>query len=170
VISYPGNRRVGTALAAVGFALLAVGAVVGLPLGDRHDPLVLVAYLTLLAAGTYFAGRNADIADVWEPVPTERGETVPVPGDGRPGNWRARCRSVLVPAIARREGCSRAAARDRVQRGVWTDDPVAAAALAEDVPPPRKTWFFGFVSSEPDQAEQRERAVAAVAAYVEGQP
>lgn len=45
---------------------------------------------------------------------------------------RERLRETAVRTLTRAERCSRTAARRRVEAGTWTDDPVAAAYLAED--------------------------------------
>lgn len=50
---------------------------------------------------------------------------------GRDDSVRSRLRSLAVETLVTVDGCSREAARERVDEGSWTDDAVAAAYLAD---------------------------------------
>ncbi|WP_336134745.1 DUF7269 family protein [Natronomonas amylolytica] len=58
---------------------------------------------------------------------------------------RGTLRSLAADVVAHADGCSREDAAERVRRGAWTDDPVAAAYLADAVDPPFRwrvrAWF-----------------------------
>lgn len=94
-----------------------------------------------------WARRSAQATELDTPDPERRYES-PVPGDdtddllsvawsrGRQRSreqLRGRVREVAVSAITNAEGCSRADALDRIRRGDWTDDAMAAWFLAEAV-------------------------------------
>ncbi|AWB28010.1 DUF7269 family protein [Halococcoides cellulosivorans] len=84
-------------------------------------------------------------------------EGVPVRTDRH--RVRRRLTELAVATIAARDECSRAAAGERVARGTWTDDPRAAAFLADDERPPLdvriEDWLFG------PPTERRARATVA---------
>jgi len=84
-------------------------------------------------------------------------ETVPVRTDRQ--RVRRRLTELAVATIAAREECTRAAASERVARGTWTDDPRAAAFLADDERAPLdvriEDWLFG------PPTERRARATVA---------
>lgn len=50
---------------------------------------------------------------------------------GRDDSVRSRLRSLAIETLVTVDGCSREAARERVDEGSWTDDAVAAAYLAD---------------------------------------
>ena len=62
-----------------------------------------------------------------------------------PGELRERLRAAAVALVASREGVDRETAAARVERGEWTDDPLAAAFLSESLRAPpavrlRERW------------------------------
>lgn len=58
---------------------------------------------------------------------------------------RGALRSLAADVVAHADGCSREDAAERVRRGAWTDDPVAAAYLADATEQPFRwrvrAWF-----------------------------
>ncbi|WP_050032906.1 DUF7269 family protein [Halorubrum halophilum] len=142
-------------LAVVGVAAVGVGfvAVVNRGIAAALDPSAVV--VTLIGAlavvqGIRYAnerrGRDRRISDPGEP---ERRAPATVPGAdlderiarmtaGSPGGYasrrelRERIRTAAVAAVARERNRSTAAAERAVAVGTWTDDPTAAAFLADD--------------------------------------
>lgn len=149
----------GVALAAIGLLIVVVpGTARALPL-PRLAVLVLGLFALVEAARSLQARRRASIEGADLPEPEARFEAA-VPGDafdervaslGRRArrNWagsggerlRRRLRSSAVEAAAHRWRLPTDEARERVETGAWTDDPVAAAFLGgPDVPLP--PWRF----------------------------
>ncbi|PSQ16961.1 DUF58 domain-containing protein [Halobacteriales archaeon QS_8_69_26] len=170
---------------AVGVGLFAVGAVaLLLPDPAPFPELVALAGVLALVVGVR-AARRVDRAG---PVPTPDVEAlprVPVPGatfdrtlapfleEGQdhllyPRRVRAALSNAAVAVLARYRGLTPATARDRVEAGEWTDDPVAAAFLAPDaaVPAPEEGWIRRNPLARRGRAFGRgvRHAVAAVAA------
>lgn len=111
----------------------------------------------------------------------ERRYRVAVPGDDldeqfetlsarpRPRHWRrdvrGRLQEAAVRALVIHAGYDRTAARNAVESGEWTDDPVAASFLADgDQYPPRLRLraFFGRVDISVIGARRTVEAIAAV--------
>jgi hypothetical protein len=173
VISRPSNRRVGVYAVALGAAVTAASVVAdGVPLDDRYALVVAGGLLVLLAGGVYYTGRDAGATSAWRPQTTESRAPVPIPGDdlGPDDPWRSEARALAVSVVARTDGVSRAEAERRVRAGEWTDDPVAAAAVAPDLPIPEQRRLFGLLTVTPDEAELLERTAAAVRDRREGSP
>ncbi|QLD86347.1 hypothetical protein HWV23_11635 [Natronomonas halophila] len=78
-------------------------------------------------------------------------------------------RSLAADVLVHAEGCSHEAAAERVRRGDWTDDPVAAAYLAQGREAPfrwrLRTWF------RPRRTTKRRigRTVRAIEARMDGE-
>lgn len=125
-----------------------VGAAVT-ALGNDYLLLAAIAAGGLVLAGAMIAsGRAGNLDQARMPDP-ERPIAVPAPGgrfDERVGGLRfglpvvgrsareavrERLRATAVDVTMRAQGCGRAEAERRVAEGRWTDDPEAAAFLAE---------------------------------------
>jgi hypothetical protein len=70
----------------------------------------------------------------------ERMSSTELQRSGAPEDVRQRLREAAIAVTARREGIDREAAASRVDRGEWTDDPVAAAFLGSPRAPPAVRW------------------------------
>lgn len=136
----------GLVATAVGLVMVTVPQLAGAVPIDR-DVLLLVGGLAL--GGALLEGWRTDevSGDRFETGDPETLVDLPAPGDEDSGVFRersvlripetretvvVRLRSVAVEVIQRRQDCSSAAARTMVARGKWTDDPYAAAFLAEE--------------------------------------
>lgn len=102
----------------------------------------------LVAASMLVSGRSGNLAQTDTPNP-ERPPTVPAVGEefdrtvggvrfavpvvGRSARRRIRerLRTAAIAATMRADGCRRETAERRVDEGTWTDDPAAAAFLAD---------------------------------------
>ncbi len=144
-------------LAGLGALAVAVAAPGGPVEGAVAAALAVAGSEYLLAAGigvatlavglaAFLAGRDA-ATQTRTPDP-ERPVPVPAPGepfDEAAGDWRCllplvgrerrasvreRLRRTAIDVVAVAEDCDRETATDRVDRGTWTDDDVAAAFLA----------------------------------------
>lgn len=78
---------------------------------------------------------------------------------------REALRSLAVDVVARTEGCSRASALEQVDSGEWTDDPVAAAYVAGELPLRRR--LVAWVRPRRAVARRVERTVAALEASLD---
>jgi len=112
--------------------------------------VLLVALIAgVQAVSAAFSRRNTPLREEETGDPERRYEA-PTPGDelhetlrfarnrSRAGDrprdrLRERVADVAVAAIADAEGCSTAEARERIRTGDWTDDPIAAWFLSEEV-------------------------------------
>ena len=144
------------ALAGVGIVAVFVGLFVSFQqqfAGVIPASWVLVL-LVAVAAGvqsvsTVLSRRRATIREE-ETGDPERRYDAPAPGDeleellqfasskSRRGNrpreqLRERIADIAVAAITDAEGCSEETARERIRNGEWTDDPVAAWFLSDEV-------------------------------------
>jgi len=130
----------------LGLATLAVPGLVAL--GAEGAVLVVVGLLALVQivrvgraryrgqirrAGTADAELSADVESPGADLGAVLDEFDP---DGyryaQGGRRRSQLRRVAVEALTRSDDCSEPEARERIATGIWTDDPVAAAFLAED--------------------------------------
>jgi uncharacterized repeat protein (TIGR01451 family) len=84
---------------------------------------------------------------------------------------KSRLEAVAVEALTRYRHCTRSEARERIERGTWTDDAVAAAFLGgDDVDsPPLSERFRTVISGESRYHRGLRRTVAAIAS-VAGAP
>ncbi|SFR92544.1 conserved repeat domain-containing protein [Halomicrobium zhouii] len=130
----------------LGLATLAVPGLVAL--GAEGAVLVVVGVLALVqlvrVARARYRGQNrragtADpelSADVESPGADLGAVLDAFDADGyryaQGGRRRSQLRRVAVEALTRSDDCSEAEARERIATGTWTDDPVAAAFLADD--------------------------------------
>lgn len=143
-------------VAAVGLAAvtaLAPDLVAGLDVGAAFEndylfvvPLGLAAVAVVLGALASRSIRGIDQATPPDPegVPTadpagaefdrlvEGGWRSAVAAHRQRARLQQRLQETAIRTVTRVERCSRAAARRQVEAGTWTDDPVAAAYLAED--------------------------------------
>lgn len=112
--------------------------------------VLLVAVLAgVQTVSSVFARRRAPIRETETGDPERRYEA-PVPGDdlgetlryarnrSRAGDRprdriRRRVGDAAVEAVVAAEGCAESEARDRVRTGEWTDDPIAAWFLGDEV-------------------------------------
>lgn len=178
-------------LGLLGAVLLAGGRVAStLPVADLlgtfgNDYLVVAALggVTLLVAVT-IAARGDGVVQSEMPTP-EEGVTVPTPGDGLAATLdhprlavpllasgareavRERLRGSAVRALVHAEGYTEQEARERVASGRWTDDPDAAAFLAEGRRlPPLGAYRRALASGDPWFAHGARRTADAVAGVV----
>ena len=144
------------ALAGVGAAAVLVGLFVSfrqefaaaLP-GSWVFVLLVAIAAGIQSVSAVLARRRTEIYETETGDPERRYEA-PVPGDdlheimgfasnrGRGVNRsrdrvRERLVAVAAVAVADTEDCSESEARDRIERGEWTDDPIAAWFLSQDV-------------------------------------
>lgn len=140
----------GVLLAGTGLAMVA-----GVPIRpfSLQDAFVTIVGALALVQGVRYlvARRGTDQYATATGDPEERYH-VPVPGDdfdaevAKPHGWgaggaatrgtlRKRVREAVVGALVTRANLAQSDAENRVEAGTWTDDPVAAAFLAEDPPP-----------------------------------
>lgn len=123
--------------------------------------LALTALLVVLLARTVTGVTEATPPAVEGTTPGAPGRAVdesldalpPVRMTDRHRDVHERVRTAAVEAVAEADGCSRSAARERIESGEWTDDAEAAAFVAnDDVDPPgvpqrvatrlrRRHWF-----------------------------
>lgn len=139
---------VGTLSTAVGAGLLLVPSA-----GGRVGPLVLVGVVvgTLALAGSAGVSRLSTPRERLDPPRSGDETDAAVPGDefdrrlaslsthsSRDADERAavreRLRTLAIERIVSENECSRAAARERIDDGTWTDDPVAAALFTGERP------------------------------------
>lgn len=150
-------------LAAVGIALVGVGVAVsrspdaGERLSAAVTPSLLAALgLFVVAVGAAVVHSDGPAASE-RPTPSsedhlgaefdatlERVETMSsaeLRRSDAPAELRRRLRSAATATVARTAGIDRERAAERVARGTWTDDPVAAAFCSESVRVPvRRRW------------------------------
>lgn len=81
--------------------------------------------------------------------------------DDAVGALREPLREAAIAVVASREGVDRETAAARVERGEWTDDPVAAAFLSSSVRAPPSVRWREYWSTTP-RAASRARRTAAV--------
>lgn len=169
----------GVLVAAAGLAL----AVVPERAPDPALPTVAFAVLGVLAgvAGLAVATDRLRGGDA---TPPPAPPAVRVPGDGFDRRLaalsirddeavaavREDLRAAAVAALVRRQGHAPADARALVERGDWTDDPAAAAFLADrdEQAAARLEWVRTLATGEPRAARRARRAVDAVARVAAG--
>lgn len=146
-----------------------------------HDWIIVAALgvVAVLVAGTLLiSGRGAKMHQTEMPT-VER--PVPVAAAGAPfddvvGGWRfilplvgrstrddvrERLRSAAVRSVAADEGIARAAARERVDDGRWTDDRIAAEFLA-GTRTGLGEWLVGLANGETGPEYRARRTVEAI--------
>jgi len=144
------------ALAGVGAVAVLVGLFVsfqqefaGLLPGSWVFVLLVAVAAGIQSVSTVLARRRTPI-DEAETGDPERRYEAPVPGDDlndmmsfastrsrginrSRDHIRERLVTVAVAAVADAEDCTESEARDRIEHGEWTDDPIAAWFLGEEV-------------------------------------
>ena len=142
--------------AAIGAVAVLVGLLVSFqqglagPFPDRWAFVILVAGIAgVQLLGEISARRRTPLREAETGDPERRYEA-PTPGDdlvetlelarrrsrGRNDprlRLRGRLTDAAVAAVVAAEGCSESEARERIRTGEWTDDPVAAWFLSDDV-------------------------------------
>jgi len=150
------------AVAAVGAVAVLVGlfvsfqqAFAGLIPATWAFVLLVAVVAGVQTVSTVFSRRGTPLLETETGDPERRYEA-PRPGDdladtlgiarqrSRAGDRprdriRSRTADAAVAAVVDAQGCSEEAARERVENGEWTDDPVAAWFLAEEVELPTGT-------------------------------
>ncbi|MFT4882998.1 MAG: hypothetical protein ACI8U4_000496 [Natronomonas sp.] len=81
---------------------------------------------------------------------------------------RGTLRTLAADVVAHADGCSREDAAERVRRGEWTDDPVAAAYLADATEPPFRWRLRAWFRPRRTTVQRIDRTVAAIEARMEG--
>ncbi|WP_276271360.1 DUF58 domain-containing protein [Haloarcula litorea] len=171
---------------AVGLAAFALGTVAlvspaSLPLSVDRVAVAVLGVTALALAGRRLRVRYLRPVERARTADVERRPETPPPGgaldevfaaDGTEGyllgegtRQQGRLRRVAVEALVR-DGADRASARERVERGTWTDDRTAAAFLARgDAADERSpAGLRGLVGGEPSYETRLGAAVDAVAA------
>lgn len=191
------RRRVALAggVVAAGAGLLAAlrpGLVAGLSLGQSG--ILVVGALALLYALLPLALQRGSHR---RQAPSPEPESVPTgdpPGDDlerlfaaasrdtihnvdRRNELRRRIEAAAIRAVRKRDDCSVAAAREAVESGTWTDDPVAATYLADpdgdvahELPVGRRIRFHLAGSSPEVRAARRAADVIAAITEPEDRP
>jgi ADP-ribosylglycohydrolase len=77
-------------------------------------------------------------------------------------------RSLAADIVAHADGCSRQDAAERVRRGAWTDDPVAAAYLADATEQPFRWRVRAWFRPRRTTVRRIDRTVAAIGERMEG--
>ncbi|WP_372480321.1 DUF58 domain-containing protein [Halomicrobium sp. HM KBTZ05] len=141
----------GRLLAAVGLVAFAVGvgALVApgvFGLGIQRYAVVVIGLLAVAAALRVVQGRRHAPRRRAETAMPEAVPAVPSPGEeldavlaafdptryGTADRRRKQLRRVATEVLTRYRGDSEATAREAIERGTWTDDPVAAGFLADE--------------------------------------
>lgn len=122
--------------------------------------VVLLAVITVVVGWLDLANRRIIDRDSWQPVDTESGYRVPVPGDElatlRESALKERLRHRVIISLLDEWNCSKAEAEAHVEDGTWTDDKLAAVYLGpERFRMPLRTWLVGKLRGSPIE----ERAV-----------
>lgn len=134
--------------------------------------------------GLYYLNRRRGVSRETTGIDDpERRYRVAVPGDDLDerierfsrGSWfrdsgedvRDRLRAAAVRSLVVYAGYDRAAARDAVESGEWTDDPAAASFLADDGQYPARLWLKAFFGRVDLSAVGVRRTVEAIAAVME---
>jgi hypothetical protein len=146
--------RTASVVAAIGIVFAAIGFV--FLFAPEYASLVNApdAFVTLVGVIALLQGyrvvrlrRRKQVTEFETPDPETR-PTLPTPGDDlgqnfgtRGRNWSARrerisdrLETAAVEGITYAEDCSEAEAREALENGTWTDDPIAAAFFTDDIP------------------------------------
>ena len=81
---------------------------------------------------------------------------------------RRRLEEGAVRTLATKRGLERSAAREAVREGTWTDDPVAAAVLADDRRHPLSERLYAAIDPGAALERRLERTLAAIEAIDDG--
>jgi hypothetical protein len=170
---------VGVGTVAAGLYVVLVGATGSLDL--NYTFVTLVGALAVVQGLRYGLERRATPVGRSTTADPELRAHVPVPGDGHDtdianaSGWsyraknrrqtvREHLRAVAVETIAARENVTDAAARERVDDGSWTEDPLAAAFLgASTSRPPLREQLRARLRRESSFSYRARRTVAAIA-------
>lgn len=170
---------IGLVAAGTGFVFLLAPTYAGYV--DVSEGFVILVGIVALLQGLRVVSRRrgSSVVEFETPDPETR-QTLPTPGDGfdddlamrRGRHWAARRERVskrleaaAVDAVTYVEDCSEATAREALDAGTWTDDPVAAAFFADSLPQSASLWtkVRETVSLRPRFDRRAKRAARAVA-------
>jgi hypothetical protein len=144
---HPVLTAIGVAAVGLGI-LLVVQPRLAAAIGADYVAVTVVGLLAIVQAVRVVQRRRSTEIRGAETPDVETVETVPTPGEAfddrvaalRSSTRRSRVRErddireqlaeTAITAAARARNCSRAAARERIEAGAWTDDRYAAAFLA----------------------------------------
>lgn len=152
--------------------------------GSDYDYLVVVAVAALfglLSLPVLESGRAANLDQTETPDPerpatappagrrleerrTSLAVALPVVGRVRRARLQDRLRRMTVGALTRSAPCGRKTARERVERGDWSDDPVASTFLAEGRRLSPRAVVGGFRHAEPPHGYATRRVLEEIAA------
>lgn len=171
------NRALIYGLLTLLFAALAIAmaAMPGVAPSTEVGVLLLVGVLILLGAyERYIRAKNAERETAEVPAVEETSD-IQTPGDRFERRWDDyRFESMAVAVVAKREGCSVDQAQSLLDRGVWTDDPYAAAYFGDATvsDPPPMPGVVPFLTRQPTREELRQRTIEELArmAGVRGGP
>ncbi|RZH66253.1 DUF7269 family protein [Natrinema altunense] len=147
-------------------AVLAVGACWWMWTADRSDGSRLLEGPPPEAATTVTE----------HPVGRETARTLLAAGEGRyrcrrnesAATVRRRLADGAVRVVTTKRGLAAGAAREAVRTGTWTDDPIAAAFLAEDLPQPPRERLRAAVDPGAAYHRRVRRTLAAIERIDEG--
>jgi len=182
VTDHPVLTAIGVAAVGLG-VLLVVRPGLAAVVGADYVAVTVVGLLAVVQAVRVVQRRRSTEIRGAETPDVETVETVPTPGeafDDRVAGLRSSGRrttvreredirdqlvETAVTAVARARNCSRAAARERIEAGAWTDDRYAAAFLAGPDGPslPFRSKLRFVVGSESLRQHQMRRTADAVA-------
>jgi hypothetical protein len=140
-----------TALAALGLAVALFGAAAVVGPGSRRGPGD-----RSLVEDRLGAEFDATLARV------ETMSAARLRSEAAPEELRERLREAAVALVASRRGLDRETAAGRIERGEWTDDPVAAAFLSESLRAPAAVRWLEYVSTTPRVVSRTRRTVEAL--------
>lgn len=173
-------------LGAVGFGLVSVALRETFGFSLSYTFVTLLGLLAVAQGLRAVSGRRGTDGEETETGDPELRYLVPTPGDdfdellGDTAGWslqsvsrqrdvRDRLHRVAVDALATYEHCTAEEARERIEEGTWTDDPVAASFLSDSVPaPPLGVRLRQLVRRESGFGYRVARTVDAIDALQEG--
>ena len=165
----------GAGLVLIGLAFAAVPELTA-PIGLGEWVVSAIGVIALLQGlRTVQARRRTDVTQTELPTP-ERPQEFPTPGEeidaaiasgpvrfGRDGRrFRERLERAAVDALVLEEGLTEAEAREALENGTWTDDPLAAAHFAKAVPDWAPWYVRVRATVRRDHRRRARRAVAEI--------
>ncbi|WP_323191786.1 DUF308 domain-containing protein [Halostella sp. PRR32] len=138
---------IGIVTAALGFVLVFVPEYAGLINAPNAFVTIVGAIALLQGFRAVQLRRRKEVVEFETPDPETR-PTLPTPGDELGHNLRShdrrhsdrqkrideRLETAAIEGIVYAQDCSEDEARDALERGTWTDDPIAAAFFTDHVP------------------------------------